>query len=101
MEVGKFLEAATTPIFAVGSVREYASEDDDTFFKAIVRRDAIFTMTKRKAYTLQSWLGEIGGLDRMFTKVAKGIVGGVAGRLWINAILGSLYMMKQGQHDKK
>jgi hypothetical protein len=101
LEAGKFLPNVETPIFAVGSVREYASEVDDTFFKAIVRRDAVFTVTKRKPYTLQEWFGEIGGLDRMFTKVARWIIGGVAGRMWINAILGSLYMMKQGHNDKK
>jgi hypothetical protein len=37
----------------------------------------------------------------MFTKVARWLVGGVAGRLWINAILGSLYMMKQNVHNDK
>jgi hypothetical protein len=76
-------------------------KDESVHFRAVVRMDAIFTITKRKAYTLQNWFGEIGGLDRMFTKVARWLVGGVAGRLWINAILGSLYMMKQGHNDEK
>jgi hypothetical protein len=37
----------------------------------------------------------------MFTRVAKWLVGGVAGRYWINAILGSLYMMKSHKEDVK
>jgi hypothetical protein len=70
------------------------SSKNVTYFKGTVRLDQLFIITKRKSYTLQNWFGEIGGLDRMFTRVARWIVGGVAGRKWINAILGSLYMMK-------
>jgi hypothetical protein len=37
----------------------------------------------------------------MFTRAARWIVGGVSARKWINAILGSLYMMKSHKEDKK
>jgi len=48
---------------------------------------------------MQNWFGEVGGLDRMFNRVARWLVGGIAGRKWINAILGSLYMMKKHKED--
>ena len=37
----------------------------------------------------------------MFTRAARWVVGGVAGRKWINAILGSLYMMKNHKEEKE
>jgi hypothetical protein len=37
----------------------------------------------------------------MFTRAARWVVGGVSGRKWINAILGSLYMMKSHKEGKK
>lgn len=104
VEVSRFLKNAVTPIFAMGKTREYTSKltrESPKIFSAKVRMDQMFTVTKRKAYTLQSWFGEVGGLDRMFTKVARWLVGGIASRYWINAILGSLYMMKQNIHDDK
>ena len=51
----------------------------------------------RSEFGFTMWFVAIGGIERSYKKIFSLIVKNVTSRMWINAILGSLFLMKKNR----
>jgi len=83
--------------FKIGTVSKDTYHPDDTYFTARVKRDSTTMSAKRDEFDFTMWFVAIGGIERTYKKIFSLIVKNVTKRMWINAILGSLFLMKKNR----
>lgn len=62
-----------------------------------LRLDDVTIKMKRSEYTFDMWFAAIGGIENMYKRIFGIMVWGMTYKTFINAVLGSLFMMKKGR----
>lgn len=92
------LGTSNSPTFKIGDIKnDYIHGGNDNYFTATVYRESKTMSVSRSEFGFTMWFVAIGGIERSYKKIFSLIVKNVTSRMWINAILGSLFLMKKNR----
>lgn len=67
------------------------------YFEMTFRLDDIAIRISRSEYTFNMWFAAIGGIENMYSRIFGIMVWGMTYKTFINAVMGSLFLMKKGR----
>ena len=92
------MESWNEEAFVMGQiVTQTAPEYEEYYFKASLSLDNKKYIVDRKEYNWNMWFVAIGGFSLMVKKTFASFVAPFTDKMFINAVLGSVFMMKKNR----